>query len=54
MRAWFDNLAVKATEALAALDDVALDKACRFGNVDSVLELIDPATTPEATITAYR
>lgn len=54
VRAWFDNLAVEATEALAALDDLALDKACHGGVVKSVLELIDPATTPEVTISAYR
>ena len=54
VRAWFDNLATEAAEALAALDDVATDKAAATGRVDSILELIDPATTPEATITAYR
>lgn len=54
VRAWFDNLAVEATEALAALDDTARDKATTTGRVDSILELIDPATTPEATISAYR
>ncbi|MEO5312427.1 hypothetical protein [Corynebacterium sp. c24Ua_83] len=54
VRAWFDNLATEAAEALAALDDVATDKAGATGRVDSILDLIDPATTPEATITAYR
>lgn len=54
VRAWFDNLAVEATEALAALDDVARDKATTTGRVAEVLDLIDPATTPEATISAYR
>lgn len=54
VRAWFDNLAPEYTEALAALDDVAKDKAAATGRGDDVLELIDPATTPEATITAYR
>lgn len=54
VRAWFDNLATEYTEALAALDDVAKDKAAGTGRGDSVLDLIDPATTPEATITAYR
>lgn len=54
VRAWFDNLATEYTEALAALDDVAKDKAEATGRVDSILELIDPAHTPEATITAYR
>ena len=54
VRAWFDNLATEAAEALAALDDVAKDKAAATGRVDSILELIDPATTPEATISAYR
>ncbi|CAB0693930.1 hypothetical protein [Corynebacterium diphtheriae] len=54
MRAWFDNLAVEATEALAALADVARDKATTTGRVAEVLDLIDPATTPEATISAYR
>lgn len=54
VRAWFDNLAAEATEALAALDDAARDRASRGNHMDSILELIDPATTPEATITAYR
>lgn len=58
VRAWFDNLATEAAEALAALDDEARDAACRAGGSDgvgkAVLDLIDPATTPEATITAYR
>lgn len=54
VRAWFHNLAVEATEALEALDDVARDKATGPGPVAEVLKLIDPATTPEATITAYR
>lgn len=54
VRAWFDNLATEAAEALAALDDVATDKAAATGRVDSILELIDPAHTPEATISAYR
>lgn len=58
VRAWFDNLATEVTEALAALDDEARDAACRAGASDgvgkAVLDLIDPATTPEATITAYR
>src|SRR5699024_582010 len=54
VRAWFDNLATEAAEALAALDDVAKDKAAGTGRVDSILELIDPAHTPEATISAYR
>lgn len=54
VRAWFDNLATEAAEALAALDDEAKDKAAGTGRVDSILELIDPATTPEATISAYR
>lgn len=58
VRAWFDNLATEVTEALAALDDEARDAACRAGGSNgvgkAVLDLIDPATTPEATITAYR
>lgn len=54
VRAWFDNLAVEATEALEALDDTARDKATGPGPVAEVLKLIDPATTPEATISAYR
>lgn len=58
VRAWFDNLATEYTEALEALDDNAREAAIRAGGsngVDkAVLELIDPATTPEATITAYR
>lgn len=54
VRAWFDDLATEAAEALAALDDVARDKAAATGRVDSILELIDPATTPEASISAYR
>lgn len=58
VRAWFDNLATEYTEALEALDDNARETASRAGGsngVDkAVLELIDPATTPEATITAYR
>ena len=58
VRAWFDNLATEAAEALAALDDEARDAACRAGGSNgvgkAVLELIDPAHTPEATITAYR
>lgn len=54
VRAWFDDLATEAAEALAALDDVARDKATTTGRVDSILELIDPATTPEASISAYR
>lgn len=54
VRAWFDNLAVEATEALAELDNVARDKATTTGRVAEVLDLIDPATTPEATISAYR
>lgn len=45
---------VEATEALAGLDDVARDKAAGTGRVAEVLTLIDPATTPEATISAYR
>lgn len=54
VRAWFDNLATEAAEALAELDDVARDKATTTGRVAEVLDLIDPATTPEATISAYR
>lgn len=54
VRAWFDNLATEYTEAVEALDDVATGKAAATGRMDSILELIDPATTPEATITAYR
>lgn len=58
VRAWFDNLATEYTEAWAALDDVARDTVCSEGkssNPDkAVLELIDPVTTPEATIAAYR
>lgn len=54
VRAWFDNLATEYTEAVAALDDNALDRARPGDNMDTILELIDPATTPEATITAYR
>ena len=58
VRAWFDNLATEYTEALEALDDNAREAASRAGGsngVDkAVLDLIDPATTPEATITAYR
>lgn len=54
VRAWFDNLATEYTEAVAALDDNARDRASRGNHMDSILELIDLATTPEATITAYR
>ena len=54
VRAWFDNLATEYTEAVEALDDVATDKAAATGRMDSILEFIDLATTPEATITAYR
>ncbi|WJY90494.1 hypothetical protein [Corynebacterium confusum] len=54
VREWFDNLATEYTEAVAALDDNALDRARRGNRMDAILELIDPATTPEATITAYR
>lgn len=54
VREWFDNLATEYTEAVAALDDNALDRARPGDNMDAILELIDPATTPEATITAYR
>lgn len=58
VRAWFDNLATEYTEAVAALDDNAREAAIRAGGgngVDKdVLNLIDPATTPEATITTYR
>lgn len=58
VRAWFDNLATEYTEAMAALDDNARETASRAGGsngVDkAVLNLIDPATTPEATITTYR
>ena len=54
VRAWFDNLATEYTEAVAALDDNARDRASRGNRMDAILELIDLATTPEATITAYR
>ena len=54
VRAWFDNLATEYTEAVAALDDNALDRARPGNHMDAILELIDLATTPEATITAYR
>lgn len=58
VRAWFDNLATEYTEALAALDDNARETAIRAGGgngvAKDVLNLIDPATTPEATITTYR
>lgn len=54
VRAWFDNLATEYTEAVEALDDNARDRASRGNHMDSILELIDLATTPEATITAYR
>lgn len=54
VRAWFDNLATEYTEAVAALDDNARDRASRGNHMDSILELIDLATTPEATIAAYR
>lgn len=58
VRAWFDNLATEYTEALEALDDNAREAAIRAGGstgvAKDVLNLIDPATTPEATITAYR
>lgn len=54
VRASFDNLATEYTEAVEALDDNARDRAGRGNHMDSILELIDPATTPEATITAYR
>lgn len=54
VRAWFDNLATEYTEALEALDDNARDRASRGNRMDAILKLIDPATTPEATITAYR
>lgn len=54
VRAWFDNLATEYTEAVAALDDNARDRASRGNHMTSILELIDLATTPEATITAYR
>ena len=54
VRAWFDNLATEYTEALEALDDKARETASPGDNMDAILELIDPATKPEATITAYR
>lgn len=54
VRAWFDNLATEYTEAVAALDDNARDRASRGNHMTSILELIDLATTPEATIAAYR
>lgn len=58
VRAWFDNLATEYTEAVEALDDNAREAAIRAGGstgvAKDVLNLIDPATTPEATITAYR
>lgn len=54
VRAWFDNLATEYTEALEALDDKARETASPGDNMDAILKLIDPATTPEATITAYR
>lgn len=58
VREWFDNLATEYTEAMAALDDNARETASRAGGSNGVdkdvLNLIDPATTPEATITAYR
>lgn len=54
VRAWFDNVATEATESLEALDDVARDKATSTGRVAEVIDLIDPATTPEGTILAYR
>lgn len=54
VRAWFDNLATEYTEALEALDDNARETASPGDNMDAILKLIDPATTPEATITAYR
>lgn len=54
VRAWFDNLATEYTEAVAALDDKARETASPGDNMDAILKLIDPATTPEATITAYR
>lgn len=54
VRAWFDNVATEATESLEALDDVARDKATSTGRVAEVIGLIDPATTPEGTILAYR
>lgn len=54
VRAWFDNLATEYTEAVEALDDNARDRASRGNHMDSILELIDLATTPEATIAAYR
>lgn len=54
VREWFDNLATEYTEAVAALDDNALDRARRGNRMDAILNLIDPATTPEATISAYR
>ncbi|MDK8693077.1 hypothetical protein [Corynebacterium sp. MSK158] len=58
VRAWFDNLATEYTEAVEALDDNARETASREGGGDgvdkAVLNLIDPATTPEATITTYR
>lgn len=58
VRAWFVNLATEYTEALAGLDDKAREVACRAGGssgvATEVLGLIDPATTPEATIAAYR
>lgn len=51
---WFDQLARDATEALAGLDELALDKATAGGVVSNVLELIDPVSTPESSIAAYR
>ncbi|WP_147291480.1 hypothetical protein [Corynebacterium senegalense] len=54
VRAWFDALAAEAHDSFAALDDAARERAARGTYVSSILELIDPATTPEATISTYR
>ncbi len=54
VREWFNNFAIEATEALEGLDEAARDKAMTTGRMNSVLDLIDPVATPEATITAYR
>ena len=54
VRASFDRMTTEFYEAWEGLDDEARATAGRSYRMDSILELIDPATTPEATITASR
>ena len=57
VRAWFDRQVKEYYEAWEGLDDVAKDAVRNDPHGDAgrtVFDLIDPAHTPEATITAYR